>query len=290
MEERESLYKPFELPKKRHPYPGKLRRQKLASPTDYRQIDNPTDQLKRIQKRILDNILANVELPSYMFGAVSGKTLVAHASQHVPNQSTTVVRMDISSYYPNITCHHVYFVWSVVLKCPPRIASLLTRLTTYEWRLPQGAPTSPAIANIFLASIYTPIVLASERQGLTISTWVDDLVFSGAAARNVMEVVRMTLAANGFKDSRRKREILGPRDQKVITGARLGRNQVRVPHKVMSDLRAAIHRLGAGTVPHGEIEKYRLNLVGRIAHVRSIHSGDADKLKRHADRRGVAVE
>jgi RNA-directed DNA polymerase len=177
-----------------------------------------------------------------------------------------------------------------VLNCPPPVAKLLTELTTYDWHLPQGAPTSSAIGNIFLASIYAPIVLASERKGLTISTWVDDLIFSGADAREVMETVRATLALHGFKVSREKRKVLGPRNEKIITGVRLGRREGRAPHKLMADLRAAIHRLAIGVVPADDLERYRQNLAGRIAHIESIHAGDAAKLKRQAAKRGVSLK
>src|SRR5271157_5576624 len=102
---RPSLYRPFEMPKKVHSYPGKLRRLAALKPIKYRKIDNPVKQLKDIQKRILKRILSEVELPAYMFGAVSGKTLVLQAKQHLVNQTSTLVRLDISSYYPSVTCN-----------------------------------------------------------------------------------------------------------------------------------------------------------------------------------------
>ena len=290
IESRSSLYQPFEKPKKQHPYPGKLRRLNASKPIKYRRIDNPVKQLKDIQKRILKSILYDVELPTYMFGAVSGKTLFRHAELHIPNQASTLVHMDISSYYPNVTCLHVYFVWNVVLGCPPPVARILTELTTFEWHLPQGAPTSPTIANILLASIYAPVCLVSKREGLTISTWIDDLIFSGPSARNVMETVRATLAANGFKVAPQKREIFGPKAEKLTTGVRLGRFQPRAPHKKMSDLRAAIHRLAVGGVDLEDIDKYRKNLSARIAHIASIHADDAARLKQQAARSGVSLQ
>jgi hypothetical protein len=290
LQSRPDLYRPFNLQKKQHPYPGKLRRLKALEPVKYRSIDNPVKQLKDVQKLIVKNILKRVELPPYLFGAVAGKTLLGHAKQHIPNQSSTVVTMDISSYYPNITCLHVYYVWHVVLHCPPPIARMLTELTTFDYHLPQGAPTSPAIANIFLASIYAPVCLASERAGLTITTWVDDLIFSGAEARTVMETVRATLTANGFKMAAEKRKIFGPKDEKNFTGTRLGRFEARVPHKKMSELRAAIHRLAIGAVESGDLDKYRRNLCARIAHINTIHKGDAAKIRRHAAKSGVALK
>jgi RNA-directed DNA polymerase len=113
---RSDLYRPFDLKKKRHPYPGRKRR--AAEGIKFRRIDNPIRQLKEIQKRILDRVLVDFPLPDYMFGAVAGKTLTAHAARHVANQSSTLVKMDISSYYPNVTCAHVYTVWRDVLGCP----------------------------------------------------------------------------------------------------------------------------------------------------------------------------
>lgn len=287
---RPSLYRPFEMPKKQHPYPGELRRLKATKQAKNRKIDNPVKQLKDIQKRILKRILSCVELPAYMFGAVSGKKLVQHAEQHIANQSSTLVHMDISSYYPNVTSLHVHFVWNVILGCPPPVARILTELTTFEWHLPQGAPTSPAIANVYLASIYAPVCLASEKAGLAITTWVDDLIFSGFAARKVMETVRSTLAANGFKVAQEKREIFGSKDEKLVTGVRIGRFQPRAPHKKMSDLRAAIHRLAVGDVAPEDVEKYRKNLSARIAHVASIHTGDAVLLKQQVEKSKVRLK
>lgn len=291
VDDHSKLYQPYDTPKKKHPYPGKRRLEKLASgPPKKRHIDNPVKQLKDLQRKVLKRILCHVELPEYMFGAVAGKTLIDHGKRHVRNQGTTLVRMDISAYYPSINCAHVYFVWNVVLGCPPPIAKLLTQLTTFEFHLPQGAPTSPAIANILLGSIYAPICLASEQKGLTISTWVDDLIFSGVRARAIMEEVRALLAHNGFKAAPEKREILGPCDEKVVTGARIGRFTVRAPHRKMAELRAAIHRLQIGAVPAADMKRYLTNLTSRIAHIRQLHGGDARKLERMAQNVQIPIK
>jgi hypothetical protein len=88
----------------------------------------------------------------------------------------------------------------------------------------------------------------------------------------------------------KKREILGPRNEKVITGVRLGRSQVRVPHKKMGELRAAIHRLAVKSVGADDLGKYRQNLAARIAYADWIHSGDAAKLRRQAAKSGVFLK
>jgi hypothetical protein len=143
------------------------------------------------------------------------------------------------------------------------------------------------IANIYLASIYAPICLLGEHKGLTISTWIDDLIFSGAEARSIMETVRSILASHGFRAAPEKRDIFGPRDEKVVTGTRLGRFAIRAPHRKMSELRAAIFRLEIGAVRPEDLKRYLINLTSRIAHIGQIHRKDGKKLLRLAAKAGV---
>jgi hypothetical protein len=276
------LYKPFDKLKKTHPYPGKLRSAKMQerTPSDIRRIDNPTKQIKDIQKLILRRILRKVALPRFMFGAVAGKTLSEHAQTHLAHQTENLVTMDISSYYPSINCFQVYFVWHSILGFSPAVSAILTQLTTYEWRLPQGAPTSPALANIYLASIYGPICMFADARDVKVSTWVDDLVFSGKHAKSVRGLVIRTLKSHGLVINQNKNKVFDPSSEKVVTGVRLGARNVRVPHKTMSELRAAVHRLTSGEVPEAGLERYRTNLAARIAFLGTINRRDADKIKR----------
>ena len=228
-------YDPFQQTKEPKPFQREVKAGKI------RDIDNPSEALKAVQKKILNRLLLPVKLPHFLFGAVRSRCVNKHAMEHIGRG--TVVKMDIKSYYPNVTNRHVYFVWRHILLCSPAIAGLLTQLTTYGWHLPQGAPTSPALANLYLASIYGPVLEACSAQGIVATAWVDDLIFSGENARSVMEPVRQILAANGFKLSAKKRIILAGRAPKVITGIRLGAGRIRAPKDKLHDIRAAIHKL-----------------------------------------------
>ena len=290
LDERPRLYRPFPAHKKPHPYPGPKRLAESLKPPKIRQIDNPVTQLKVIQRRILKRVLSEVVLPKYMFGAVSGKTTALNAAEHIRNERATLVCMDISSFYPSVTSQHIYRVWNTVLQCPPKIASLLTKLTTFQFRLPQGAPTSPTLANIFLASIFAPVCSECEGLGLVISTWIDDIHFSGQNARQLIETVRATLAANGLKSAAQKLRIEGPRDEKVVTGVRIGRTRTRAPHAVVSDIRAAIHRLAVNKVPPEDQVHYRANLAGRLGYLGSVDARAAASLRDYAKRLKVRLK
>jgi len=279
-EERETLlrlaewephYAPFQLAKPRKPHTKKI------EPAKLRDIDNPTTELKNVQTKILKRLLLPVKLPDFVFGAVPKRCVGMHAKVHLG--ATTVVKMDIKNYYPNVTNAHIYKVWADVLNCSPPVASLLTKLTTCNFHLPQGAPTSPALANLFLTSIYGPILLACIEKSVAVTVWVDDLTFSGNAAREMMGVVRATLAAHGLKDSRKKRKILGPGKTKVVTGVRLGAKELRACKLKVREVRAGIHNLKLGRLTSRGSAKDIQGLQGQIAYIRSICPADAAPLE-----------
>jgi RNA-directed DNA polymerase len=261
---------------------------RIIKPIKFRDIDNPSNALKMVQDRILDRLLAPVTLPHFLFGAVRNRCIRAHAREHLG--AKVIVKMDIRSYYPNITNRQVFHVWRNVLLCSPRLARLLTKLTTYDGHLPQGAPTSPALANILLASIYSPILQACADKKIVATAWVDDLIFSGDEARAVMELVRSTLAANALRLSTRKTCILNARKAKIITGARLGKDGLRACKIKIRDIRAGIHNLKCGRVTSlgwaKDVEKLR----GQIAFVRSLCPSDATRLAESLDHLEHQVE
>ena len=263
-------YRPFEQTKQPKPH---TRKPKAAKP---RNIDNPSRDLKRVQAAILVKLLEPVTLPHFLFGAVRKRSVRMHAEEHVG--AKTVVKMDIKSYYPNVTNDHIFHVWRNVLLCSPRLARLLTQLTTYERHLPQGAPTSPALANLLLASIYGPILEACAEEKIVVTAWVDDLIFSGERARDVMELVRKTLADHGFSLSPKKRQVLGTRSVKVITGVRVGEKRVRACRVTIADVRAGINNLRCGRfTSKGRIADLN-RLRGQIAYINSLCPDDAAAL------------
>jgi hypothetical protein len=68
-----------------------------------------------------------------------------------------VLALDIRNFFPNIRPERVTKVFER-LGYPGEAAKILTRLTTYKHQLPQGPPTSPAIANLCI-----PRIDATER-------------------------------------------------------------------------------------------------------------------------------
>src|SRR5438046_1585603 len=64
----------------------------------WRHIDNPTDDLKKLQQRIERRILNHVPLPATMMGAVSGRSIRDNATRHLGQ--SMVVTLDLRACFP----------------------------------------------------------------------------------------------------------------------------------------------------------------------------------------------
>ena len=238
-----------------------------------RQIDNPQQELSWLQKRIHKRLLRPICFPEHVLGGVKKRSVLDNAERHL--DATLLVTLDITACFPSISNLHVYRVWRNLLGCSLPVAELLTRLTTYDRHLPQGAATSPLLANLFIWMIDEPIRKACADGFVTYSTWIDDLAFSGEHARDLIQVAASTLAHHGLHISRRKIKIMGASAVKLLTGTRLGQGKVRTPKDKLSRIRSGIHKLREGLIPSLDQEKYIQRLVAQLRFVEQLCPKDA---------------
>ena len=109
----------------------------------WRHIDNPQRTLKDVQRRIHKQILEK------------GKSIIDNAKLHVNKKCIGIV--DIKDCFPSTDNLKIYQVWRNYFGCGTKNASILTKLTTFQHRLPQGAPTSSLLCNYALAPIFIVI-------------------------------------------------------------------------------------------------------------------------------------
>src|SRR6266436_110447 len=134
-------YSPFMAVKAARPF----QKAALSLP---RPIDNPLRELSFVQKRIYRRLLKPICFPEHILGAVPKRSVRDNAERHLA--STLLVTLDVRHCFPSITNAQVYRVWSEFMGCSPPVSRLLTQLTTVSRRLPQGAATSPLLANLFI--------------------------------------------------------------------------------------------------------------------------------------------
>lgn len=181
----------------------KLGKPKLKNGIIQKRILNPSiSKLKSLQKRIQRNILLKLELPDYAYGAVKGKDNVSNAKRHQGKKY--IFTTDLKSFFPSIN-HHKVFEMFCLFNFSPTVARTLTQLTTYKGRLPQGAPTSPTIANLVFVKTGKQLETFSKNNNLTFTSFVDDLTFSSPNEfKSKAQFVIQTLQTDGFKISHNK--------------------------------------------------------------------------------------
>jgi RNA-directed DNA polymerase len=258
-------YSPFMAGKRPRPF------QKVYS-SKLRPIDNPLQDMRLVQRRIYRRLLKPLCFPNHIFGAVPKRSVLDNARQHL--NSSLLVTVDIQQCFPSITNVQVYNVWRHLLGCSTPVARILTQLTTFNRRLPQGAATSPLLANLFIWMIDEPIRAACAQLDVMYSTWIDDLAFSGSNARDLIQVGVSTLGRHGLHLSRKKIRIMGPTAVKLLTGTRLGSSQIRAPKEKLSRIRSGIHKLLVGSVAEPQQDKFINGLVGQLRFIRQISPRD----------------
>lgn len=241
-----------------------------------RRIDKPILVVKNIQKKINQRLLRDLPLPSHICGGVKNKSLLDNIIPHLGARA--IVTLDIKNFFPRISTFQVYRVWNELLGCAPQVSAALTRLTTFENHLPQGAPTSSALANLVLLSLDQPIRNYCEANAIVYTTWIDDLAFSGNESRSVVNLAVVALRAGGFSLPHKKLKIMRNGERMVLTGVLVGRKP-GVINEYVSQTRSGIHKLITGCVPEWQLETYAKRLKGRIAHVRRLNPNRAQALE-----------
>ena len=245
-----------------------------------RHIDNPLRKLKFIQKRILKRVLSEhmKQLPHGMVGGVPGKSIIDNAKPHI-NQEM-VVTIDLKNCFPNTKASNIFLVWRDIVGYGTRQANLLTQLTTFRTILPQGAPTSSALCNLVLLSLYKEIQTYADKNGLNLSTnYVDDFTLSGRAnvVRPAIRFVIKRIQHYGFAVRRIKVVVMPAHKNQKTTGLLLNK-KVNVARKRIEETRNKIFAIKKRAT--GITEKEQRSIEGDILFVKKVSKEKAEKLKK----------
>jgi hypothetical protein len=199
-----SFYKPFD-------------RQKFGT-EKWRHIDNPTGKLKQIQSKINKKLLNRIILPETMLGGVKGKSIFDNAAPHLDKKM--IVTLDLKNCFPRINHEVILSIFINGLKCSEEIARILTKLTTFQTRLPQGASTSTMLANMALLPLHNEISVITKQKNLDLTFFVDDIAISGdgKASLEVIQPIIKIIQLNNKAVSNRKIKKMPACTRQTITG------------------------------------------------------------------------
>ncbi len=205
-----------------------------------RRIEAPRRFLKVIQTWINTHICRHATMPDWVIGFVQGRNIFDNGKAHAPNKNLMVV--DIQDFFPSVSLEMVKRVF-VSMRLPTDVSDQLGKLCCLQGRLPQGAPSSPALANIVFKSADNLLQEQSAKWGCKYTRYADDLAFSGSRrfSQKDVERVKKIIGRFGFTINETKTRIVGQGGRQIITGLVVNRNAL--PPRTKRRLwRAIFHR------------------------------------------------
>lgn len=144
-----------------------------------RTVFEPKYELKKIQKRINSRIFEKVEYPWYLQGGIKSEVkrdYVENAKIHA--HAETLISLDIKKFYTNIKEDKIFSIFKYFFRFPDDVSSILTKLTTYKGRVPQGGCTSSYLANLVFFNSEYRLVSSFRGQKVKYSRLLDDVTLS----------------------------------------------------------------------------------------------------------------
>jgi RNA-directed DNA polymerase len=243
-----------------------------------RHIDSPQNALKSIQSKIARFLRSSVSFPDTMQGGTKGGSPKKNAEVHVGQQ--LVFKLDIRDCFPSIGNKRVFSIFREQLNLSNEISSILTKLTTFQRRLPQGAPTSSILANLALLPLHNEIQALCKPRGVNCTFFVDDITLSGDRVREAVGGVIALIQKHGFSMRPRKVKLLARhRDEQNVTGVVVNGGRPSIGRTQKTKIATRIHKLSAfKTISESDYRSIR----SLIAHAKHISRPQGEKLEKLA--------
>ena len=174
----------------------------------------PRGRLIKIQSQIKRRILDGVPPLPFVHGGIRRRSILTNAAPHVGRE--VVLALDIKDCFPNISPQKILGVFNE-LGITGEAAGILVKLTTFEFQLPQGTKTSPALANLVLRSIDRRLHALAKQHCCSYTRDVDDIVLSGALRLIKLQgLVHRIICSEGF-NLKTQKEVMLQSEPQVIT-------------------------------------------------------------------------
>jgi len=206
----------------------------LDTPCNYRVFllgkrtcHDPKPTLKSIHKR-LQILLNRIAPPEYLHSATKGRSYITNAAAHRGNKK--LHKLDIRGFFDATTFKHIYDFFKNTMLCSEDVATLLTRIATYNDHLPTGSPLSPILAYFAHKPLFEQMYNEALAADVDMTCYVDDLTFSGdTLPKHVLRKAKEGIVRRGLEYHKEKR--FGEGAVKIVTGVALRGEEMLLPNK-----------------------------------------------------------
>lgn len=299
------------------------KRGRPGTPTSFRVICVPPPSLAIAQKWIAQHVLAKAKPHSASTAFAPGCQLADAAKPHCA--SRWLIKVDVQRFFESISeidCYRVFRRLGYQPLVSLELSRLCTRVGRFNgmrhgvkwWRkasikrskivryaserlghLPQGAATSPMLANLMMRNADELLTSMAGDLGMTYTRYADDLTFSTVSptferetARRVINEIYQVLRRYGLTPNLAKTKIVPPRSRKIVLGLQVDQDEPRLTRAFKMKMRMHLHYLereDIGPLKHAErrgfsaVAGMRNHLMGLAAYASQIEPVYGKELK-----------
>lgn len=269
-----------------------------------RLIEAPKLRMAAVQRQIYLGILDAIPLHETCHGFRKRHSCQSYVAAHAGK--SVVIHMDLKNFFSSIPLRRIHALFTTLgyresvarqlagLCCHQTPIDILDENLALSWQqrkqfltphIPQGSPSSPALANLAAYKLDLRLAALAKKLGGTYTRYADDLAFSGDSdfantARNIPQLVAHIALTEGFSVNHRKTRLMHQGVSQRLTGMTLN-HFPNYPRKDYDRLKAILYncvKFGPQAQNRKKHPHFKLHLHGKIAFVRSLNPNKADKL------------
>lgn len=204
-----------------------------------RQISAPSNELKKRQRWILREILEKIEVNDCCHGFVAERSIVTNARMHMGQKN--ILNIDIKDFFPSITYDMVRKVFEEI-GYSRQAAGGLADLSCHNGVLPQGAPTSPYLANLVMRGMDKELADLCGRNHIVYTRYADDMSFSSDGdVMKCWDELKKIIEKYSFCVNEEKTVYYQEPYRKIVTGLLVREDSVCVPKAYKRKLKQEIY-------------------------------------------------
>lgn len=206
---------------------------------NWRKIQAPSERLLLIQRWIKEKILDKYNTSPNCTGFKKGSSILINAKFH--ENCSYLINMDIQDFFPSVYITKVYNIF-LYLGYNSEVSMNLAKLcTNTKDVLPQGAPTSPTLANLSCLKLDKRLTKLSEKMNFNYSRYADDISISGnESILQLQKLFKKIIKEEGFNLNYNKYRIRKDGQRKEVTGL-IVNNGIKIPRKYKKELEKEIY-------------------------------------------------
>ncbi|TQL52894.1 RNA-directed DNA polymerase [Subtercola boreus] len=280
-----------------------------------RLLEVPNERMRTAQRTLLAEVLGGLPLHDAAHGFVLGRSALTAAGLHTGTD--VVITLDLVTFFTRVTAGRVYgtlrqegvpervalaLTGIATNRVPPRVIGAMPpggdpgerfalRQALATAHLPQGAPTSPMLANLAIRRLDSRLAGFALAADARYTRYADDLTFSGPLplrrrADAFLRGVTRIVVDEGHTVNRRKTRVRPAATSQRVTGIVVN-ERTALPRAEFDRLKAILHNCaehGAASQNRAGLEDFRAHLLGRISWARALNPVKAERLQREFDR------